>query len=157
MANKYLHSIWQDERADAILRDNWEARNTREIAVMISDVLGAPVTRNAVVGRAHRLGLTRLDSRGIAMAKRTQFPIQPRKHQKAPDTFMRHAPTPLPLPTFEDAPPDKRLTVEQLERDTCRYVLGDVGAPGWGFCPEKAWADSSYCRNHHIRCVQLPR
>lgn len=158
-------NIWKTTDADDILRANWGTAAAPEIADMINAAIpGAALTRCAIIGRANRIGLDKLAPSGRRMGTRNAMPIIPRKRvrNRRPNTFMRNvgppmAPMPLPEPDFTDAPPEKRLTVEQLERDTCRMVLGDVGIPGWGFCPEKQWADSSYCRSHHIRCHQIPR
>lgn len=51
-----MHFTWTPDR-DARLRELWESKqyNARTIASMISEGL----TKNAVIGRAHRLGLSK--------------------------------------------------------------------------------------------------
>ena len=161
MVNQFPNSIWRDPRADAILRENRGKIGATRIAMLLSAELGVPVTRNSVVGRAHRLGLSSQCTGGYHMSHNSSTPRPPRNRpQRRPDGFTRNpgdrmAPSMPPPPEVPDAPPEKRLTLQQLERNTCRYVIGTVGEPEWGFCPEKKTDGSSYCHTHKIRCTNV--
>lgn len=58
---------WTEEQ-DALLRKMWEDHPTVEIAL----ALGAGKTRNAVIGRAHRLGLRTKSPRPFALPRRAK-------------------------------------------------------------------------------------
>lgn len=156
-------NIWKDKRADAILTETWGKIGTPQIAGILTSVFGSPVSKRAVIGRARRIGLGKLSNQRQPVHCREPVPIVPRRQaQRRPEAFKRLpgpplAPLPPPLPAATDAPPEKRLTLQQLKRDSCRFVLGDVGEPDWGFCPETQHPGSSYCPDHTRRCNQAPR
>jgi GcrA cell cycle regulator len=93
---------WTDERIDA-LKKMWEAGQT---ASQIADELGG-VSRNAVIGKAHRLGLqsrpspVKANEPGAAPAPAPVKKAAPAPVEAAP----RPAPAPAPAPTPVSAAP----------------------------------------------------
>lgn len=158
-------SIWQDSRADALLRANWgkvtAEESGRQIATLLQ--LDAPVSKRAVIGRARRIGLDKLNGQSRPVNIREPVPVIPRKPRPKPaDSFRRMGgphmdPIKPPSPVVTDAPPERRVTLMRLKSNGCRYHIGDIGQLGAGFCPETKYGDSSYCRSHHFRCIQPPR
>lgn len=67
-----MNAHWDEPRMDALTR-LWLAGAT---ARMIAEKLGGGVTRNAVIGKAHRLGLT--GKHGTGSLKRVRA-LRPRK------------------------------------------------------------------------------
>ncbi|THD34756.1 MAG: GcrA cell cycle regulator [Sphingomonas sp.] len=93
---------WTDERIDA-LRKMWEAGQT---ASQIAESLGG-VSRNAVIGKAHRLGLQSRpspvkpndsDTPAPALAKKAAAPVAEPAPRPAPAPAAAPAPTPAPTP-----------------------------------------------------------
>src|ERR1700761_5728265 len=93
---------WTDERIDT-LKTMWEAGQT---ASQIAESLGG-VSRNAVIGKAHRLGLQSRpspvkpnepgDSPAPVPAKKAAAPAEPAP-RPAPAPAAAPAPTPAPTP-----------------------------------------------------------
>jgi GcrA cell cycle regulator len=111
---------WTEERIDS-LKTMWEKGLT---ASQIAEELGG-VSRNAVIGKAHRLGLQSRPSPvksndgepRVAVRKATPIPSKPRvaAPQPAPVAAPRAAapaavaPTPVPIPTNPHAPTGAQL------------------------------------------------
>lgn len=120
---------WSDERVER-LKSLWlEGKSASQIA----EILGG-VTRNAVIGKAHRLGL---DSR--------------------PSPIRRSA-TPRP-----EAPPRRRAepqragaTVLDLTERMCRWPHGHPGDASFHFCGKKTEPGMPYCAEHAAVAYQTP-
>lgn len=70
-----------DKLQTELLTRLWLAGNT---ALTIAEKLGGGITRNAVIGKAHRLGLTGKQGSKSAALKRTQAP-HPRTSSQQPE------------------------------------------------------------------------
>jgi GcrA cell cycle regulator len=146
---------WTNERTD-LLKTLWADGLS---ASAIANKLGA-VTRNAVIGKVHRLGLqgrraTRsfqprfarrraapLRSRS-AIARRAERPL-PRRTSAKPRAPGR----PILLPDLGPAPVFA-ITVATLTDRTCRYPDGDPKRGDFHFCGrDKGSASGPYCSHH---------
>lgn len=108
-----MSKAWTLER-NAFLRKNWGKHTAQEIA----NALG--LTKNAVIGRAWRMKLGRVDSK----ARKTK--LESLKQQD-----------------FEDLPLKiGGRSLSELEDDDCRYPM-QKGL----FCAKLVWKDS-YCKRH---------
>ncbi|MEX2126940.1 MAG: GcrA family cell cycle regulator [Xanthobacteraceae bacterium] len=119
---------WTDERVE-ILKALWaDGESATEIAVE----LGGGLTRNAVIGKVHRLGLA---GRRRVSAFRVPKPKKPRPPASL-NRFPRAGVTTEPAPIEEALPPPeaKRLSILDLTMTTCRFPLGDPGADGFAYC-----------------------
>ena len=88
---------WTDERIEA-LKTMWEAGKT---ASQIADELGG-VSRNAVIGKAHRLGLQSRPS--PVKPNEPAAPAAPEPVAAAPEPVVEVAPEPAPAPEREPKP-----------------------------------------------------
>jgi len=146
-----VSSSWSDERI-AVLRRLWLAGSS---AAEIAKALGR-VTRNAVIGKIHRLGLAgRVPPSGPHRGRAARAPGQ---------AVRRIAPRspPPPSPPRPPAAPARarRPAVETLEAvarvfdmtaltaRTCRWPIGDPLRPGFGFCGDAVDGAGPYCRGH---------
>ncbi len=134
--------IWTDERIEK-LKTRWaEGKSATQIA---GELRG--VTRNAVIGKIHRLGL---NGRPAAAA--------PQKAKRAPAPPPRPRPLPEILPVAPVAAvveifvaaggPPAALTLRELTLNTCRFPVGDPGrgrGENMRFCGEPVKADRPYC------------
>lgn len=96
---------WTDERIDQ-LRTMWDKGMS---ASQIAEQLGGGITRNAVIGKAHRLGLNSRPSpvKAEGGAPRTKAAATPAPAVKAsePDTPLVRAAPPMPRPVVQAVMP----------------------------------------------------
>lgn len=146
---------WSSERIEQ-LRTLWRDGLS---ASQIAAVLGG-ITRNAVIGKAHRLGLT---GRPSPIKNRSSGPARPRAPRK-PRTEKMHAPRHaapshrldrLPLPTveLEDMP---GATILTLTDRVCKWPVGDPRDPEFKFCGRVSAEGLPYCAEHARRAYQPP-
>lgn len=156
---------WTDERVE-LLRKLWsEGLSASQVAAE----LGAGITRNAVIGKIHRLGLaerakTVVSSRPRVAKVMRQAP-QPRGGVVAPATMgnvaLDYAPQPLvvarPRPEEEVViPMSERVTLMELRESTCRWPMGDPTTPEFRFCGGSSPVGGGpYCA-YHARVAYQP-
>jgi GcrA cell cycle regulator len=134
---------WTEERVDK-LKALWAEGHT---ASEISHRLG--VTRNAVIGKVHRLGL---GGRTAAAAPRTIFAHTPHRSQ-ARSNWRSATPsvTPPPHPRFTETSAAPTAILLTLNPHSCRWPIGHPDDPDFGFCGRHREGSASYCADHrHI-------
>ena len=132
-------STW-DETREAKLKELWEKGHT---ASQIAEILGG-TTRNAVIGKAHRLKL----------AGRVQ-PRKPEKQKKQvvggqakEDRYISRRARFKSLLLDKNFEPAKNLSLEELTEDTCKYMEGNPNEKDATFCGRKNVEKFSYCPLH---------
>lgn len=134
---------WTDERVETLSK-LWRAGMS---ASQIAHDLGHGITRNAVIGKIHRLGLTgraapRLPGAGRPdqrRERRGRIPHRPKSARALPPSV---APAPgLPLPATGLA------SVVSVRRGQCRWPMGDPLADGFCLCGRPA-VRGAYCAPH---------
>jgi GcrA cell cycle regulator len=138
---------WTDERVE-LLKKLWQDGLS---ASQIAKQLGG-VTRNAVIGKVHRLGLSgratpSKPARTGVKAPRparpvTSAPSAPRRISSEPVSL--HAPAP-PVRYVEEAP--GTATVLTLGAHMCKWPIGDPSQDNFTFCGRRA-GDGPYCHEH---------
>lgn len=142
MTNTDRRSTWTQEASD-ICKQYW-------IDGMSAQLIGARmgISRNAVIGRMHRLGLTKMGPRRANQLK----PGRPRKPRLSSLTGLpavngHYAPLyPMPVPQVDDI---ARVAFEDLEPHHCRFIPHE---PKDGYCGLERVPGSSYCAAHLHRC-----
>ena len=134
---------WPLERDEA-LRALWMQDQPRLSATEIAAKLGT--TKNAVIGRVHRLKLPSRVS-PIQRAARGDKP----KPVRAAVARQPSAPKPPPAPR---SPPVIARTPPVVRHRSCQWVEGN--RPAWRFCDAPTAGASSYCAEHHARCFVKP-
>lgn len=126
---------WTDDRV-AVLTKLW--RDGLSASVIARELGG--ISRNAVLGKVHRLGLT---------ARATWAPGKARRPPATKARLRRrHAPTRRPWPAItEPAPVDGLADVVSVGRRDCRWPIGDPLAPGFSLCGRPA-VRGAYCAAH---------
>jgi GcrA cell cycle regulator len=150
---------WTEERVE-LLKKLWaEGLSASQIAAELGGI-----TRNAVIGKVHRLGLS-----GRA---KTPSSAAPRQRKARPQTMLRvarpalrgntalaHAyeyePEPEPEIIDNIIPMGQRRTILELTEDTCRWPIGDPGSSDFFFCGGKTSPGVPYC-THHSRVAYQP-
>lgn len=154
--------MW-DEHREATLRHLWSAGLS---ASQVAERLGG-LTRNAVIGKVHRMGLaarspnrklrdTRKRSERYA-AKRQERLLKMRAKargkakavgQRAIMAALREGATPLPM---ADAPSPHPVKHDDLEPHHCRWPIGDPREPEFHFCGATKVTGLPYCTGHAVR------
>jgi GcrA cell cycle regulator len=159
---------WTDERVEQ-LKQHWlEGKSASQIA----NLLGHGFTRNAIIGKVHRLGLAgrakspssaisrprqAAPSHGVHRAAAPRASAAPRMVRGA--TALAVAPQALEeteLQTFESVvlPMSLRVTIVELKESMCRWPLGDPTSSDFRYCGSPA-ASGPYCA-HHGRLAYQP-
>jgi len=133
---------WTDERVEQ-LKSLWtEGLSASQIARVLGNV-----TRNAVIGKVHRLGLA-----GRATPARVERPRLP----SAPRISVRNH-TALP-PVVEEDPilldDGTFATVLTINDRMCRWPIGDPSENEFHFCGHKPKTGSPYCEAHARKAYQ---
>jgi GcrA cell cycle regulator len=155
---------WTEQKIQ-MLKDMWGHHSASEIAEHIGGL-----TRNAVIGKAHRLklsvqkpaegessGLTRLSNGGVPVAKmaRKRVMLRPLPVVPAPTTTVTaRAAVPTAKDIFrslEGIGGQKRsegIAVTKAGDRHCRWPVGDPRSPDFRFCGCSAHEGLPYCVDH---------
>ena len=146
---------WTDDRV-AILSKLWaEGLSASQIAAKLGGV-----TRNAVIGKVHRLGLSgraKPKRKTAKQAPRMTRPVRkrvPAKRRAAPRPAPAPAPAPLqakPLPNGEFA------TILTITEHLCKWPLGDPATSDFRFCGRSTDKGEPYCKSHAQLAYQPSR
>lgn len=142
---------WTD-RAVTSLRLWWaQGLSTLQIA----ERFGPPCTKNAVIGKAHRL---KLPSRASPIGKRSTELRKPRggkrptKPQEAKKVVLTLVPTPAPEPRVAapvPAPEPSPTRFLARKASACCWPFGEPRTPDFRFCDAVALAGKPYCQEHY--------
>ncbi len=145
---------WTEERV-AELKKLWaEGHSASQIAKRLGSV-----TRNAVIGKVHRLGLSgrATPSRPVKRPPRLARPKpqpMPRQGNVRGAVAVREATQPAPLPEVETNIEPQRLpngdmvTVLTVKDSMCKWPIGDPAEATFGFCGHATQENSPYCAEH---------
>jgi GcrA cell cycle regulator len=154
---------WTDERVE-LLRKLWsEGLSASQVAAE----LGAGITRNAVIGKIHRLGLAERAKTVVSsrprVAKAPRQPSPPRVGGGVSgNVALAYAPPALAVarvrPVEEEVviPMSERVTLMELRESVCRWPLGDPTTPEFRFCGGPSpIGGGPYCA-YHARIAYQP-
>jgi GcrA cell cycle regulator len=140
---------WTDARIET-LTALWRSGLS---ASQIAKALGG-VTRNAVIGKVHRLGLagraTPQSPRQIRTARARARPARPRQLSQKP---LRGTVDPARAPEPEVIDSVGAFDLAELATHACRWPIGDPRASGFGFCGGPVNA-GPYCEAHRRRAYR---
>jgi GcrA cell cycle regulator len=148
---------WTEERI-AQLKAGWEGGLT---ASQIADALGEGVTRNAVIGKAHRLGLESRPSPVKGTEAVVEAPAAKAPAVATPAPAPAAAPVTRPVVARKAAQNGKaaRTTLLDLNEKICKWPIGHPNDADFHFCGKPAQAGFPYCTEHCLLAyqAQLPR
>jgi len=163
---------WTDERVE-ILKKMWgEGQSASQIAKELGGV-----TRNAVIGKVHRLGLSNRATSNSSVKSEAKPKAAAPKEAPAPKAAEPAAEkpsnvTPLrrqiipagqplpPQPSANEISPEalarvseiekkaKKLTLLELTERTCKWPVGDPATPDFWFCGLPTQTGKPYCEAH---------
>jgi GcrA cell cycle regulator len=137
---------WTDERVE-LLKKLWQDGLS---ASQIAKQLGG-VTRNAVIGKVHRLGLSGRATPSKPARTVFKAPRPARPAAAAPSAPRRlaepvsHPVQPTPVRYVEEAPGS--ATVLTLGAHMCKWPIGDPSLDSFTFCGRRS-GEGPYCMEH---------
>ncbi len=146
---------WTDDRVD-VLKKLWaEGHSASQIARQLGGV-----TRNAVIGKVHRLGLSgrATPSRPVKRPPRLARPKPQFVAQPATAAAPGQRPAATGVPTVAEKaamaalPPlplkdGEAATILTIRDSMCKWPIGDPADPAFAFCGRKADC-GPYCQDH---------
>lgn len=133
---------WTDERI-ALLRELWDKGLS---ASQIATELGG-VTRNAVIGKAHRMGLS---------SRPSPVKGEQTKQAAAVATAAPAAARPAaPRKQVEKKATKQKVTLLDLTDRMCKWPSGHPGDADFHFCGKTAEAGLPYCAEHCAQAYQV--
>ncbi|MEI7804099.1 MAG: GcrA family cell cycle regulator [Hyphomicrobiales bacterium] len=149
---------WTDERVE-LLKKLWADGLS---ASQIAGELGG-ITRNAVIGKVHRLGLSGRAKSPSSTAPRPRKARSSSHMMRVPRSSMRGNTAlaydfdmePEPELIEKLIPVEQRRTLLELTEATCRWPVGDPGSVEFFFCGGETGGSGPYC-SHHARVAYQP-
>ena len=141
---------WTEDRVGALKKLWLEGQSASQIA----KALGGGVTRNAVIGKVHRLGLSgraapSQPARATFRPSRPRPAAQPTQTPSAPRRIEAVQPRAAAVPSVASTMPDLpgTATVMTLGAHMCKWPIGDPSSNEFSFCGRRA-SESVYCVEH---------
>ena len=150
---------WTDERVETLKRLWQEGLSASQIAAELGGI-----TRNAVIGKVHRLGLS---GRGQPTTTiKRQRRVHPPATRRTRAVAIGNLALRTNLEAFAEAdlrprrdvvvPIAKRLSIFALTERTCKWPIGDPGEESFAFCGHGPRDASPYCEYHAGVAYQAP-
>ena len=154
---------WTDERVEALKKLWSEGLSASQIASRLGEV-----TRNAVIGKVHRLGLSgrtttsRIKSvrprRAVARTNKRQRLLRFQPQGPGRDLFPAEMDA-TELSAFREIeelviPVEERKSIQSLVEASCRWPIGDPQHEDFHFCGRDRMTGLPYCEFHARRAFQ---
>ncbi len=133
---------WTDERVSTLKKLWLDGLSASQIAKQLGGV-----TRNAVIGKVHRLGLS-----GRAAPSQPARPVfkapRPARPVAAAPAPVRRPPAPMMAVAAYAREDIGSATVLTLGAHMCKWPIGDPAKDGFSFCGRRMGEDGPYCGEH---------
>ena len=133
---------WNDEKVNK-LKELWGKGNT---ASEIAQILGG-VSRNAVIGKAHRLNLS-------GKIKSKKISVNSSKNNSEGKKLSRRGKF-KSLIIEKDFEPENPKQLEELDDKSCKWPIGHPDEENFYFCGRSSVKDFSYCKLHLLYAFQV--
>lgn len=141
-------TAWNDDRTDR-LKTLWAEGRTAD---WISKELGSGISRSAVLGKIHRLGLS--TGRPPKIKPRPAQPPAASPRKRAAPAADRAPRVSAPAIAEPDPPPaGGGATIVSVRRLDCRWPYGDPAEPGFCLCGRPV-ARGAFCAGHAARAYR---
>ena len=137
---------WTEEKVNK-LRELWGKGNT---ASQIAEIIGG-ISRNAVIGKAHRLNLSAKIKTRTATSNQSFENSQESKNQKLKKKGKSRFKSLIIEKDFE---PENPKQLEELSEEVCKWPVGHPDEKSFYFCGRSSLKDFSYCKLHLLYAYQ---
>ena len=137
---------WTEEKV-AKLKDLWGKGNT---ASQIAEIIGG-ISRNAVIGKAHRLNLSaKIKTRAATSNKNFENSLNEKdiKSKRGRRSKFKS------LIIEKDFEPENPKQLEELDENSFKWPIGHPNEKSFYFCGRSSLKDFSYCKLHLLYAYQ---
>ena len=137
---------WNEEKVNK-LKELWGKGNT---ASQIAEIIGG-ISRNAVIGKAHRLNLSsKIKTRTATSNKNFDKTLEKNNIQ-----FKRGRKSKFKsLIIDKNFEPENPKQLEELDESSCKWPIGHPDEKNFYFCGRSSLKDFSYCKLHLLYAYQ---
>ena len=137
---------WTDEKVTK-LKELWGKGNT---ASQIAEIIGG-ISRNAVIGKAHRLNLSAKIKTRNAVSNRN---LESNSDEKSIKIKRGRKSKFKSLIIEKDFEPENPKQLEELDENSCKWPIGHPDEKSFYFCGRSSLKDFSYCKLHLLYAYQ---
>ena len=136
---------WTPEKVEK-LKELWGKGST---ASQIAEIIGG-VSRNAVIGKAHRLNLSaKIKTRSVNSNNNENFSVKSVSNEKKSRKSKFKS-----LIIEKDFEPENPKQLEELDENSCKWPIGHPDEESFYFCGRSSLKDFSYCKLHLLYAYQ---
>ena len=137
---------WTEEKV-AKLKELWGKGNT---ASQIAEIIGG-ISRNAVIGKAHRLNLSAKIKTRTATSNQN---FDSTTNEKNTQIKRGRKSKFKSLIIEKDFEPENPKQLEELDENSCKWPIGHPDEKNFYFCGRSSLKDFSYCKLHLLYAYQ---
>jgi GcrA cell cycle regulator len=137
---------WNEEKVEK-LKELWGKGST---ASQIAEIIGG-ISRNAVIGKAHRLNLSsKIKTRNASSSQNFDNSSEENfsKQRKGRKSKFQS------LIIEKDFEPENPKKLEELDESSCKWPIGHPEEQSFYFCGRSSLKDFSYCKLHLLYAYQ---
>ena len=139
-------SNWTEENVE-FLRKNWGSFTARELA----EKMGPGFTRNSIIGKASRLGLSaKIKTRKATSNRNIERSLEDDNIKTKRGRKSRFK----SLIIDKDFEPENPKQLEELDESICKWPIGHPNEKSFYFCGRSSLKDFSYCKLHLLYAYQ---
>ena len=137
---------WNEEKVNK-LKELWGKSHT---ASQIAEIIGG-ISRNAVIGKAHRLNLSaKIKTRTATSNKNFENSQEEINNKIKPGRKSKFK----SLIIEKDFEPENPKQLEELDESSCKWPIGHPDEKSFYFCGRSSLKDFSYCKLHVLYAYQ---
>ena len=137
---------WTEEKVSK-LKELWGKGKT---ASQIAEIIGG-ISRNAVIGKAHRLNLSAKIKNRSQIYKKIDENIDVSRNEKLTKGRRNRFKSLIIEKDFE---PENPKQLEELDENSCKWPIGHPNEKTFYFCGRSSLKDFSYCKLHLLYAYQ---